>query len=126
MTPRRHQASRPRCDLPAARTLTARPGSFMTTNRPAPSRVPGRLTQWLECVLHTDEVTGSNPVSPTETERPIAEAVLLTAGWSGVRPQTWDSAEDSRKPLERPACPDKRPLPPPPPFTASLAKPSRQ
>ena len=25
----------------------------------------GRLTQWLECYLHTVEVTGSSPVSPT-------------------------------------------------------------
>ena len=28
-------------------------------------RAAGRLTQWPECYLHTVEVRGSNPLSPT-------------------------------------------------------------
>ena len=49
--PRGHETAR-------ARALTGSRPSATTTNT-------GRLTQRLECVLHTDEVTGSNPVPPT-------------------------------------------------------------
>gem|GEM_PF-6256463 len=46
---------------------------------------PGRLTQWLECHLHTVEVTGSNPVppipsllpAPPQAEIPVISASLV-------------------------------------------------
>ena len=48
----------------------------------------GRLAQWLERLLHTQEVTGSSPVSPTITLvlseelglRELIEALLGTEG----------------------------------------------
>ena len=33
-------------------------------------QIRGRLTQWLECYLHTVEVAGSSPASPKKMVRP--------------------------------------------------------
>lgn len=43
-------------------------GNSITSRRV--ETLDGRLTQWLECHLHTVEVTGSNPVPPTPDQNP--------------------------------------------------------
>jgi hypothetical protein len=53
----------------------------------------GRLTQWLECVLHTDEVTGSNPVSPTRPKAFLPKQFLLTLGCPGCGFRTTRTVE---------------------------------
>ena len=78
----------------------------------------GRLTQWLECVLHTDEVTGSNPVSPTLHKTFLLKRLRLPPGGPVCGPNAWDSAEVFRKTLGAALWPAPQPSPFLPPAQA--------
>jgi two-component system chemotaxis response regulator CheY len=61
----------------------------------------------VECVLHTDEVAGSNPAAPTRVDRHVAGGVRCRAGegLSSANPDCFVAAESrsSFEPLECPA-----------------------
>lgn len=83
-------SGRGREDVAADANLSPRDGVGKTGSNASRSWsrfVHGRVTQWLECHLHTVEVAGSNPAVPTQA-KVIAETRFASTANAAVRLRT--------------------------------------